>query len=131
MGGGGGGDAGGICGQQTGKGGGIVIITNVYASGDIIDAEAAGIIGHVDGSSQEINVTMSVYNGGPLVGRNDNPGSFTSNKNSEHLDDIIGNVYCYENGAQECWNTSRPSDFTVSLFHCNDCIAQNISNNDG
>ena len=68
----GGSNSGGICSRETGASEGTVIITSVYAGGDIAEPEAGGIIGHFDENGTEINITMSVYNGGPIVAKNKN-----------------------------------------------------------
>ena len=107
--------AGGICGQQAE---GTVIITNVYASGDIANDDASGIIGSIDQNAKEINVTLSVYNDGPIVRANDKPENFRNEKNSGNLSNIIGQVYCYNADLEECWNSEsiwRPiaDDFPV------------------
>ena len=95
--------AGGICGSHTGDDGGTVTVTNVYSSGKIDHKDAGGIIGEIYEDAKEVNITMSVYNDGPIVGRNNaDTSSFTRKKNSGNLTDITGKVYCY-NG--ECWNS--------------------------
>lgn len=104
---------GGICGSKTGGtelessgDGSILILTNVYASGDIKDEHAGGLIGEVDSAAKEIKITMSVYNdsAGPMIDAG--PAAKTSEKNSGDLNDIVGSVYCYYQDQQEtseCW----------------------------
>ena len=104
--------AGGICGANTGANSGTVILTNVYASGKIKHEDAGGLIGSVFVSANEINITMSVYNGdtGDMVGKNEGKEQTTNEKNSGELEDITGTVYCYDhnggidNTQKECWN---------------------------
>ena len=103
-------NAGGICGSDTGStsgayDGGSVILSNLYASGDIDYADAGGIIGKIDSKAKEINITMSVYNGetGEIIGGTRDAD--TDEKNSGNLPGIIGYVYCYEDQhITECWN---------------------------
>ena len=104
-------NAGGICGRWTGgtfgnAGQGTVIIRNVYASAQIDDSNAGGIIGSVSPGAKEINITMSVYNGtsGPLVGESENPDMLTVDRNSNDLNDVKDQVYCYDQ--RECWDST-------------------------
>ena len=100
--------AGGICGLNTGlSSDGAVILTNVYASGDINCSDAGGLIGSIHNSARRINITMSVYSGytGNMIGLNDAADkSLTKERNSAHLGEIIGTVYCYNGHRQECWD---------------------------
>ena len=100
--------SGGICSEQTGINGGSVSITNVYSTGQIVHSDAGGIIGRIHASAAQILVSMSVYNGGPMVSKNES--SFISQKNSGFLEDIINQVYCYNQtrdgkNEAECWNS--------------------------
>ena len=97
--------SGGICGISTGINSGTVILTNVYASGEIARTDAGGLIGHIS-EGAKISITMSVCNGGKMIGSS---GAVTLKKNSGDLKDITGSVYCYSNGggAEECWDTKR------------------------
>ena len=102
--------AGGICGDNTGFGGGIVLLTNVYASGRIMHADAGGLIGSIYSDAKLVSITMSVYDdtNGDMIGRNDaGNGVLTEKKNSGDLQDIVGTVYCYndDHGEEDCWNT--------------------------
>ena len=99
-------NAGGICGRFTGYNGGTVILTNVYASGTIIGTNAGGLIGHIFNNANEINITMSVYNGdtGDMIGGGSNDAHNTE-KNSGDLGDITGTVYCYNDDNTQCWDT--------------------------
>ena len=104
--------AGGICGawtgsQSSGENGGTVVLTNVYASGDVIHDDAGGLIGEIDNAAENVTITMSVYNGskGDMIGGLKNAD--TDEQNSGNLTDIIGSVYCYETDEQhtkECWD---------------------------
>ena len=108
-------NAGGICGRKTGLAGGTVILTNVYASGKIDRNDAGGLIGNIAASANEINITMSVYNGdtGDMIGGTRD--AHNKEKNSGDLGDITGTVYCYTDDDsdgkdrtptqnQYCWN---------------------------
>ena len=96
------GKPGGICGMAAGTFDGTVIITNVYASGVHVQSDAGGIIGSIADDAKEINITMSVHNGGPIVGENESPDSIlTERKNSGDINDIIGQIYCFE----KCWDS--------------------------
>ena len=95
--------AGGICGRHTG---GNVILTNVYASGQIVDPDAAGLIGDIEETAAEIIIISSVYNGDTdkMIGGIES--AHIEEKNSGDLRNITGTVYCYKNGKQEeCWDT--------------------------
>lgn len=96
---------GGVCGRQTGIDSGVVRISNAYASGSIIAEGAGGVIGHISDAAAEVTVTMSVYNGAPMVGGIGNLETFFGEKNSWNLTDITSQIYCYENG--ECWDSER------------------------
>ena len=102
--------AGGICGAGTGTtccghGGGTVIVTNVYASGDIEHGEAGGLIGEILSFAKSVHISMSVYNGNSstsaMVGGNIKAD--TSEQTSGNLNDIVKKLYCYEAG--DCWNS--------------------------
>ena len=95
------GSAGGICGTDTGQNNGVVHITNVYASGDIENNQRGGIIGHIHSSANEVNITMSVHNGEPMIGTGSVP---QASQNSNDLNSITGKVYCYKEGI--CWDTT-------------------------
>ena len=91
---------GGICGRDTGQDLGVVRIENVYASG-IKGANRGGIIGSVYSNAKEVKITMSVYNGGSLIGS----GSVTeASGNSNDLIDIRGKISCHPEGI--CWDTT-------------------------
>ena len=98
--------AGGICGSNTGWNGGTVLLTNVYASGQIMHDDAGALIGHIPSNANKISVIMSVYDGrtGDMIGKNDAAGKITEKNNSGDLGDIIGTVYCHNND-EDCWNT--------------------------
>ena len=102
--------SGGICGFETGRNNGVVLIRNVYTLGSVHHSEysgAGGIIGHVNSEAKEVNVTMSVYNGEPMIGSDQANVTFAS-RNSDNLEDILGKVYCHKNstsGASLCWDT--------------------------
>ena len=96
--------AGGICGTQTG---GVVVISHVYASGyiSVLVPGAGGIIGKIQADAKEINITMSVYNTGPIIGLDSTGGNATQqSQNSADLNDINGTVYCSKT-TNECWDT--------------------------
>ena len=101
--------AGGVCGADTPHPtatGGIVILMNVYASGNITHKEAGGLIGEIDDEVKQVNIIMSVYNGdtGSMIGGSKDADS--KQRNSGRLSDIIGTVYCYKDqDNKECWNT--------------------------
>ena len=84
-----------------------MILTNVYASGQIVHDDAGGLIGSIYVHAKQVNITMSVYNGrkGGMIGTNDTSekGVLTKKHNSRDLKDIVGTVYCYNNG--DCWDT--------------------------
>ena len=87
---------------------GIVILTNVYASGQI-NQDNGGLIGRIRDTADKITITMSVYNGGSetsdMIGLNEaDDKDVTKLKNSGDLTDITGTVYCYRGEKQECWN---------------------------
>lgn len=121
------GHAGGICGYRTGSapGGhghvGTVMLTNVYASGNITDDDAGGLIGEIDTEAKNISITMSVYNGntGDIIGGD--KGATSPEKNSGNLHDITGSVYCYDGDrpeSKECWDDEKiwqivGSDFPI------------------
>ena len=96
------GAAGGICGRDTGEENGVVFIENVYASGSIETNHGGGIIGHLHTNANEVSITMSVYNDGPIVGP-DSAHAPEETGNSGNLDDIRGKVYCYDD-QDECWD---------------------------
>ena len=107
------GNAGGICGRNTGWKGDTVILTNVYASGTIVDQNnAGGLIGGIDNNANEINITMSVYNGdtGGMIGAGSN-NAHNKENNSGDLGNITGTVYCYNDDygdgkhKEYCWDT--------------------------
>ena len=105
---------GGICGRNAGQNGGIVTLTNVYASGTIADNIAGGLIGSIHSDVNQINITMSVYNGdtGDMI-RTGSNAAHRIDKNSGELRDITGTVYCYtgdhsggnESTQKECWDS--------------------------
>lgn len=104
--------AGGICGSDTGfsnseDDGGTVILTNVYASGDVTNDDAGCFIGEIDIAVKEINITMSVCNGTTDGMIGEHKGAYASERNSGTLNDIIGTVYCYydeQEDPKECWD---------------------------
>lgn len=106
-------NAGGICGELAGIESGTVTLTNVYASGKIVDSDAGGLIGSVSGDAMHISITMSVYYGeeGDMIGLNEAEGETTQEKNSGVIEDIIGTVYCYYDAGNpspdECWDTEK------------------------
>ena len=109
--------AGGICGASAGstsrkRDGGTVIVTNVYASGQSQDEDTGGIIGEVDGEANQINITMSVYDGcnntTSMIGGT--KGAHVDERNS-NISDIIGTLCCFvgdgdQPGEKECWNNA-------------------------
>ena len=101
--------SGGICGYYTGGLGGTVVLTKVYASGQIIHPDAGGLIGHISPNAKEINITMSVFNGetGNMIGHDGAEELTFKEKNSANLSDIMGTIYCYNDGKEqkECWDT--------------------------
>ena len=100
--------AGGICGGSTGGGegynGGVVHISNVYASGS--NTDGGGVIGEIHNDANEIKITMSVHNGEPIIGSGAD-SAIEATWNSDNLDDIRGKVFCYTNShAHGCWDNT-------------------------
>ena len=73
----------------------------MYASGDIENDDRGGIIGRIHSGANEIEITMSVHNGGQITG---SAGSVSASRNSNDLGSITGKVYCDTEGI--CWDTS-------------------------
>lgn len=109
-------ESGGICGYNTA---GDVTIENSYASGDIVTSKAGGIIGGL--LSGVSTIKNCVYNGQmPIVFTNH--GAYTEENNSGDLNDITGQIYCYNDtlGDRKCWDTETvwqvvESDFPVFM----------------
>ena len=93
---------GGICGGLCGSEHGTLHLRNVYASGDVMSGTAGALIGSVANDAKQVLISMSVYNGEPMVrsGKNNTDDSGT---NSENLKDIERSVYCNDEGS--CWDT--------------------------
>ena len=104
--------AGGICGAHMGHVGGTVILTNVYSSGKVVHNAAGSLIGSIHSDATQINISMSVYNGGAGLMIRGSIDAHSKEKNSDDLGGITGTVYCYngDNGGDQsahteyCWN---------------------------